>query len=68
MSDYFHFNLILGDVGMRETSDRMIESRASDVTYSDGYVATLRRRDREVVDFTRSHVKNNTEFTNLMIS
>ena len=68
MLDYFHFNLILGDVAMRETSDRMIESRALDVTYSDGYVATLMRRDREVIDFTRSHVKNNTEFTNLMIS
>ena len=26
----------------------------------------LTRRDREVVDFTRSRVKNNTEFTNLM--
>ena len=26
------------------------------------------RRDREVVDFTRSRVKNNTEFINLMIS
>ena len=26
----------------------------------------LTRRDREVVDFTRSHVKNNSELTNLM--
>ena len=28
--------------------------------------ATLMRRDREVVDFTRSRVKNNFELTNLM--
>ena len=28
----------------------------------------LTRQDREVADFTRSRVKNNTEFTNLMIS
>ena len=26
----------------------------------------MTRRDREVVDFTRYHVKNKTEFTNLM--
>ena len=27
----------------------------------------MTRRDREVIVFTRSRVKNNTEFTNLMI-
>ena len=27
----------------------------------------MTRRDREVVDFTLSRVKNNTEFTNLKI-
>ena len=29
------------------------------------WVDSLTRRDREVVDFTRSRVKNNTELTNL---
>ena len=28
-------------------------------------IQCLTRRDREVVDFTRSRVKNNTELTNL---
>ena len=32
--------LISGDVAMCETSNRVIESRAPDVTYSEGYVAT----------------------------
>ena len=32
--------LISGDVATCETSDRVIESHASDVTYSQGYVAT----------------------------
>ena len=30
-----------------------------------GSIMPLTRRDREVVDFTRSRVKNNTELTNL---
>ena len=38
--DYFYFVLISGDIAPCETSDRVIESRALDVTYSQGYVAT----------------------------
>ena len=40
MWDYFFFILISGDVTHGETSDRVIESRVSDVTYSGGYVVT----------------------------
>ena len=36
MWDYFYCILISSDVAPRETSDRVIESRASAITYSDG--------------------------------
>ena len=39
--------------------------RALDQDWMDGVPCVLTRRDREVVDFTRSRVKNNTELTNL---
>ena len=35
----FYFIIFSGDVGQCETFDRAIKSRASDVTYSWGYVA-----------------------------
>ena len=36
MWDYFLFHFVSGDVAHYETSDRVIKSRESDVTYSQG--------------------------------
>ena len=33
------FFLVTGDVAQRETSNRVVKSRASDITYSQGYMA-----------------------------
>ena len=44
----------------RELKEKSMQSKITRVG------SRLTRRDREVVDFTRSRVKNNSELTNLM--
>ena len=61
----FLLHFLSGDVAHGETFDRVIEVGVSDVTYLEGVRGDiLTGRDHEVVDFTRSRVKNNTELTN----
>ena len=40
MWDYFHFVLFSRDVAHRDVCDRVVKSRSSGDTYSQGYVAT----------------------------
>ena len=53
------------DVAAHGASDHVIKSQSSDHLRRVGVGGGLTRRDHEVIDFTRSRVKNKALFTNL---